>query len=548
MTVRRRVWGHRRGWLAALALAVVAGVIVAAVLAAGSPSPTTAAGAAKTSSGAATVRRRNLVQTDTEAGTLSYAHPQTVYDRLSGTVTWLPSVGQVIQPGGVLYRVNGAPVLLMNGNTPAYRTLSAADSDGADVLELNRNLKNLGFNADGIIADDVWQPGTTLGVELLQESLGETATGSLTLGHVVFLPGPQLISTVQGTLGATDNGGSSGQPASGSADPPAPQFVSLESSSGSTTTTTATTTTTTTPTTSTTTSTTPTTTTPSSSPPPQKRHRKHGHGSQPPSLAALLALLRAEEAQLRAQAAQLRAEQQQGAHGNSPSSSNASSGGGNKGSSGTNKGSSGSNGGSNGGSSGGGNGSADGSSGQAILQTTSTDLVVTVDLDASLQSEAKVGERVTVQMPAGNIVNAKVTAVSSVATSSSNSSDNSGGGGGGGNGGGGGGGGGSGGGGGGNGSGSSSTIPVTVTLAGRHTGAGLDEAAVSVNFAQRRARHVLSVPVTALLAVSGGNYAVQEAAAPHARIPVTVGLFAAGYVQISGPGIYPGLQVTDSQG
>ena len=553
MTVPRRVWRHRRGWLAALALAVVAGVIVAAVLAAGSPSPTTAANAAKASAGAATVRRRNLVQTDTEAGTLSYANPQTVYDRLSGTVTWLPSVGQVIQPGGVLYRVNGEPVLLMNGNTPAYRTLSAVDSDGADVLALNRNLRSLGFNADGITADDVWQPGTTLGVELLQESLGETATGSLMLGHVVFLPGPQLISTVQGTLGATDNGGSSGQPASGPADPPAPQFVSLESSSASATTATTATTTTTTPTTSTpTAASTPSTpsTTPSS-PPPHKRHRKHGQGPQPPSLAALLALLRAEEAQLKAQAAQLKAEQQQGAHGNSPSSSNSNSGGGNKGSNGGNKGSNGGkkgsnggNGGSNGGNSGGGNGSADGSTGQAILQTTSTDLVVTVDLDASLQSEAKVGERVTVQMPAGNIVRAKVTAVSSVATSSSNSGDNSGnGGGGGGNGGGGG-----GGGGGGNGSGSSSTIPVTVTLAGRHTGAGLDEAAVSVNFAQRRAKHVLSVPVTALLAVSGGNYAVQEAAAPHTRIPVTVGLFAAGYVQISGPGIYPGLQVTDSQG
>ena len=271
MTVLRRVWRHRRGWLAALALAIVAGVIVVAVLAAGSPSPTTAAGASKASSGAATVQRRNLVQTDTEAGTLSYANPQTVYDRLSGTITWLPGVGQVIQPGGVLYRVNGAPVLLMNGNTPAYRTLSAADSDGADVLELNRNLKSLGFNADGITADDVWQPGTTLGVELLQESLDETATGSLTLGKVVFLPGPQLISAVQGTLGATDNGGSSAQPASGSADPPGPQFVSLESSSASTTSTTSTTTTPTTPTT----PTAPATSTTSTHlrPRPLRRHR-----------------------------------------------------------------------------------------------------------------------------------------------------------------------------------------------------------------------------------------------------------------------------------
>ncbi len=179
-----------------------------------------------------------------------------------------------------------------------------------------------------------------------------------------------------------------------------------------------------------------------------------------------------------------------------------------------------------------------------MLETTSTHLVVTVDLDASLQSEATVGERVTVQLPAGNTVHGKVTAVSSVATSSSSGSGNGNSGGGGGGSGGGGGGSGSGG----SGSGSPSTIPVTVTLSGHHSGAGLDEAAVSVNFAQQHAKHVLSVPVTALLAVSGGNYAVQEASAPHTLIPVTVGLFAAGYVQISGPGIHTGLQVTDSQG
>ena len=52
---------------------------------------------------------------------------------------------------------------------------------------------------------------------------------------------------------------------------------------------------------------------------------------------------------------------------------------------------------------------------------------------------------------------------------------------------------------------------------------------------------MLSVPVTALLATGGGNYAVQEATAPHQLIPVTTGLFAAGYVEISGSGIYPGL-------
>jgi hypothetical protein len=91
-------------------------------------------------------------------------------------------------------------------------------------------------------------------------------------------------------------------------------------------------------------------------------------------------------------------------------------------------------------------------------------------------------------------------------------------------------------------------IPVTISLPSRHAGRGLYQAAVSVNFARARANQVLSVPVTALLATAGGRYAVQTAAPPHQLIPVTTGLFAAGYVQISGRGINPGLQVTDTQG
>lgn len=363
-------------------------------------------------SGAATVQRRDLVETDTESGTLSYNNPQTVYNNLSGTVTWLPQVGQVIQPGHALFKVDEQPALLMNGTTPAYRELSAADSPGSDIRQLNRDLVKLHFNPDGIVVNGQWQYATTAGVEELQEAHDMPVTGALTLGQVVFLPGPQLVGTLDVTVGSgsSSSGSSSGSGSSGSG----------SSSSGS------------------------------------------------------------------------------------PSSS----------------------------------GSA-----TAIMDTSSTQLVATVDLDASKQSEAKVGEKVTVQMPSGNIVNGKITEVSPVAQSSSssssgngnsgnsndngnNSNSNNG-----------------------NGSGSSSsTIPVTIALSGHVRGVGLDQAAVSVNFVEQSAKNVLSVPVTALVATSGTSYAVQEASAPHKLIPVSVGLFAAGYVQISGSGIYPGLQVTDSQG
>ena len=59
--------------------------------------------------------------------------------------------------------MGGVPVILMNGTTPAYRDLNSSDSDGPDILELNRNLVALGFNPDGIVVDDVWQPATTAG-------------------------------------------------------------------------------------------------------------------------------------------------------------------------------------------------------------------------------------------------------------------------------------------------------------------------------------------------------------------------------------------------
>jgi hypothetical protein len=64
---------------------------------------------------------------------------------------------------------------------------------------------------------------------------------------------------------------------------------------------------------------------------------------------------------------------------------------------------------------------------------------------------------------------------------------------------------------------------VTITLDRHVKGAGPDQEAVLVNFAQARARNILSVPVTALVATAGDAYAVQQAMAPHRLIPATTG-------------------------
>ncbi|HET7048038.1 MAG TPA: peptidoglycan-binding domain-containing protein [Solirubrobacteraceae bacterium] len=488
---------------AGLALLAVVAVVFVIVSETGSSPAKRNTGGKDSAFDATTVKRRDLVQTDTESGTLSYASPQTVYNRLSGTLTWLPGVGRVIKPGEALFRVDGKPVILMNGTTPAYRDLASSDSAGKDIEELNRNLVALGFNPDGIVVDDEWQAATTAGVEAFQASLGETQTGSLSLGQIVFLPGDQLVSTVDATLGSTGGGSGQGNPSSSSnasysTSGAKPEFVSLEKPAapkhGS-----------------------------GHMPGTAKNSHKHAGKHSMKSLEALIALLQAEVAELKAAKASPGGSP---SHGGKPSSNSGQPPASNSGNPSSNGASPSSN---------SANPSSDsgGGSATAILETTSTRQIVTVDLDPSKQSEAKVGERVSVEMPAGNTVDGRVSSVSPVAQASSNSgngngsngnNDNS------------------------NSSNSGSTIPVTITLSHRHAGGGLDQAAVSVNFAQARANHVLSVPVTALLATAGGGYAVQAAAAPHQLVPVTTGLFAAGYVQISGRGIYPGLRVTDSQG
>jgi regulator of extracellular matrix RemA (YlzA/DUF370 family) len=113
---------NRRRLGAGLALLAVVGVVVAIVSEISSSPSKRNPGSTDRASDATTVKRRDLVQTDSESGTLSYASPETVYNRLSGTLTWLPRVGQAIKRGGALFKVDAKPVILMYGTTPPTET------------------------------------------------------------------------------------------------------------------------------------------------------------------------------------------------------------------------------------------------------------------------------------------------------------------------------------------------------------------------------------------------------------------------------------------
>jgi hypothetical protein len=198
--------GHFKRW----AFGVVAFMVVAAAVAVGIVGPfdgrphgstPTVASADPTS--LYTVVRQDLSSQTQVSATLGYAGTYSVVNQAQGTVTALPAVGQVVSEGQVLYQVNGAPVVLLYGATPAYRSLSEGTT-GADVAELNAALVALGYatSSDLDPSSDYFSSVTATALAGLQAKLGVTENGTLSLGQAVFEPTAVRVTTVTATLGA----------------------------------------------------------------------------------------------------------------------------------------------------------------------------------------------------------------------------------------------------------------------------------------------------------------------------------------------------------
>jgi hypothetical protein len=88
------------------------------------------------------------------------------------------------------------------------------------------------------------------------------------------------------------------------------------------------------------------------------------------------------------------------------------------------------------------------------------------------------------------------------------------------------------------------TVQMTVRLTRPGAAGHLDHAPVSVNIVSAQARGVLAVPVSALVALAGGGYAVDVVQGGTAHlVAVQTGLFAQTLVQVSGPGLTAGMRV-----
>lgn len=175
-----------------------------------------------------------------------------------------------------------------------------------------------------------------------------------------------------------------------------------------------------------------------------------------------------------------------------------------------------------GGSEGGGSGGESGGEAEPpstpVLRTSSTRRVVSVELDADQQLIARRGQRVGVVLPGGAEVPGEVRGLAAVEPSGGE---------------------------GGAGEGAEPGVEATIAVTGAHRIPALDGATVNVRFTQRVRRDVLSVPLTALVAIGGERFAVyvRDPAGGRRQVVVTPGLGADGYVEVAGKGLRAGMTV-----
>ena len=198
----------RRRWALAGVAGLVAGVCgVVALSGADHPAAAAGAPAAKTEK----VEKGALSALVSGAGTLTYRARSDgsfydVVNQAGGVYTQLPEAGDKVRCGGVLYRVDNRPVLLLCGTVPAYRSLHVG-LRGPDARQLNRNLHRLGYDADAHVridpADRAFTSNTEQALRVLQRRKGARVSGRLATDDAVFLPEAVRIAKVTGQLGGS---------------------------------------------------------------------------------------------------------------------------------------------------------------------------------------------------------------------------------------------------------------------------------------------------------------------------------------------------------
>ena len=191
----------RSAVLAGLALAGLAGAGAVVAVNHGSGSSAQPSSTASAATATAAIVTSDVARRQTVAGTLGRSGSYTVTAPGEGTLTWMPALGSVVGRGKPAYEVDGKRVILLYGDRPPWRDFQSGMTDGPDVLQLEANLRALGYGA-GLTVDQHFSSATYWAVRRWQKDSGLSVTGTVPLGQIVFVGGAIRVSGTDLTIGA----------------------------------------------------------------------------------------------------------------------------------------------------------------------------------------------------------------------------------------------------------------------------------------------------------------------------------------------------------
>lgn len=148
----------------------------------------------------AAVTRTTVAERQPVNGTLGYSGVYNLTASGPGTLTRLPAIGHVVSRGQTAYEVDGVKVILMYGGRPVWRAFESGMTAGADVQQLEANLKALGYGGD-LTVDRHFTSATYWAIRHWQSDANLPVTGTVPLGQIVFAPTAVRIGTYDLKIG-----------------------------------------------------------------------------------------------------------------------------------------------------------------------------------------------------------------------------------------------------------------------------------------------------------------------------------------------------------
>ena len=152
-----------------------------------------------------TVKKGDLENKEEYNGTLQQTDKKVLKTATAGVVTYLPDEGSVISFGEILFAIDNKPSILLEGETPFYRSLDMNSDPGKDIEQLENALVFLGYATDDFVPDQTFDQETSDMLNSLFTDYGIETKSEITPQEQIAIKNKEdQIETIQDTI---DSGG-----------------------------------------------------------------------------------------------------------------------------------------------------------------------------------------------------------------------------------------------------------------------------------------------------------------------------------------------------